>query len=413
MRRLALASLTAALAVSAFAAAPSGTRASETEWKYMGEGTFADPLLCNIYSGTYPDPVKVRVEQSVTDPAVYRIVEPWNAFFESHTDNTVIPEHHYMIIDASDPDFVLVRENRIPFEDPDYGEVLYKSMSQFSVDFFADNGKSYEEAREMFMTNMSYFNITMKEGMIKFPGNCFGIKYPAIPAPDGKTGWEPMVGEMAYEGYLLLPNGTMEDDWTSLGTGKMLEGFVWTVFDADPKEKEVEVFENNKVKGVYKIPAAFTDSYEKANPLIIDARDPGWVRIDKMDTRIKTQDYGNLWILSVSANGFEDYDGMVGFDPINEERNITLKDKYIDIPAQSVYLQFPEYNNWSVMSNDLAVDSYIKLPGYVESSVEDIFVTEDGVTEYYDLQGMRIAEPAAGQIVIVRKGDKVSKEIMR
>lgn len=143
----------------------------------MGEGTFADPLLCNIYSGTYPDPVKVRVEQSVTDPAVYRIVEPWNAFFESHTDNTVIPEHHYMIIDASDPDFVLVRENRIPFEDPDYGEVLYKSMSQFSVDFFADNGKSYEEAREMFMTNMSYFNITMKEGMIKFPGNCFGIKY--------------------------------------------------------------------------------------------------------------------------------------------------------------------------------------------------------------------------------------------
>ena len=37
----------------------------------------------------------------------------------------------------------------------------------------------------------------------------------------------------------------------------------------------------------------------------------------------------------------------------------------------------------------------------------------DAPEEYYSLQGMRLSEPVKGQIVIVRKGSKAYKTIIR
>ena len=37
----------------------------------------------------------------------------------------------------------------------------------------------------------------------------------------------------------------------------------------------------------------------------------------------------------------------------------------------------------------------------------------EGEMEYYDLQGMRVQNPVAGHLVIVRRGDKVGKMIVR
>lgn len=51
-----------------------------------------------------------------------------------------------------------------------------------------------------------------------------------------------------------------------------------------------------------------------------------------------------------------------------------------------------------------------------ESGIEDIVtdnVDENAPVEYYNLQGIRLSEPAAGQIVIRRQGSKVSKILVR
>ena len=64
------------------------------------------------------------------------------------------------------------------------------------------------------------------------------------------------------------------------------------------------------------------------------------------------------------------------------------------------------------MVNGRSLPSYIALPPSTE--VEGI-VTDmaEGEMEYYDLQGMRVQNPVAGHLVIVRRGDKVGKMIVR
>ncbi len=58
------------------------------------------------------------------------------------------------------------------------------------------------------------------------------------------------------------------------------------------------------------------------------------------------------------------------------------------------------------------------LPDYVldkeESAIDGVITDSEAETEeYYTLQGIRIAEPAPGELVIVRRGDTVTKEIIR
>lgn len=48
-----------------------------------------------------------------------------------------------------------------------------------------------------------------------------------------------------------------------------------------------------------------------------------------------------------------------------------------------------------------------------EAGVEDMMVVSDVAPEYYTLQGVRIATPAEGQPVIVRRGSTVTKELYR
>lgn len=75
---------------------------------------------------------------------------------------------------------------------------------------------------------------------------------------------------------------------------------------------------------------------------------------------------------------------------------------------------------------EFEVKVYIKVPGTSYSypvptkikapsilSVEDIEVDNDLPAEYFNLQGLKVAEPCDGEIVIVRRGSKVTKEIFK
>lgn len=55
----------------------------------------------------------------------------------------------------------------------------------------------------------------------------------------------------------------------------------------------------------------------------------------------------------------------------------------------------------------------IVLPGNYMDGVDSILGEENAPVQYYNLQGVRVANPEKGQIVIVRKGDKAVKQIVR
>ncbi|MCM1067679.1 MAG: hypothetical protein NC418_08935 [Muribaculaceae bacterium] len=65
-------------------------------------------------------------------------------------------------------------------------------------------------------------------------------------------------------------------------------------------------------------------------------------------------------------------------------------------------------NHYNLYVNDFKIESL-----RVTTGVESVEVTDDAEPEYYNLQGLRIANPAPGTMVIVRKGGHTYKTIIR
>lgn len=66
---------------------------------------------------------------------------------------------------------------------------------------------------------------------------------------------------------------------------------------------------------------------------------------------------------------------------------------------------------WIKASNKTPNINSIDVIYNVQTGIESVEAAQDGVVEYYNLQGMRIANPAQGQIVIRRQGNHVEKVI--
>ena len=64
--------------------------------------------------------------------------------------------------------------------------------------------------------------------------------------------------------------------------------------------------------------------------------------------------------------------------------------------------------------DDVPMEGYVILPEGYDSGVESILGDDSNApVEYYNLQGVRLAQPEKGQLVIVRKGSKAAKVIVR
>lgn len=373
------------------------TRADET-WKDLGDGVYSDFVLSNLYKGYFNDPITVKVQESEQNPGVYRLVNPWPTV----TENS---EYNYLIVDARDPEYVKIPDQRMPMDDPNNGETYYCSYTYFMTDI-----RGYDPA--VLQDGNPTMVPVLEDNVIKFTKNSVAVMWPTCNTgivADGEWTYT----NMEYEGYIQLPGGEVESDWKFVGQGTMYEGFICTVFEGDvvPHDKDVDIYEDAARPGYYRIVGAFTDSSDTARDLIIDATDPNFCRIHKQNIGIETVYYGWTYIFSVSENGdFADYDDMVYQYPEWADRNITLDDKGFNIPKTSVLIWFPDYDETNVLVNSNAEDSYIH---FSRTGVEDAVVTPQGAPEYYTLQGVRVANPQKGEIVIVRQGGKTYKAVVR
>lgn len=59
---------------------PSGETPTDPDWKNIGEGTYTDDLLTALCPGLEAQTYSVVIEQNVTDPGKYRIVNPYEAW---------------------------------------------------------------------------------------------------------------------------------------------------------------------------------------------------------------------------------------------------------------------------------------------------------------------------------------------
>lgn len=406
MKKFTLAVAALCMAVSSLAQAPAqAPDYSSYTWKDLGEGTMSDFVLSNVVVGFFNDPVKVQVQESEQVPGVYRVLKPWSAIKDVPFDESL----NQIIIDASDPEYVKVPAQKAPIETGGLGETWYCSYTYW--------GEEIIDKKDLFIQMQPEKVLKMKDGVIKVTQNCMALMYPDGEDPEsGIYAGEWTYSNMEYEGYLVLPGGSMElaEDWTDLGTGRFFDGFLERTFDSsyEPEEREVQIMENKEVPGVYKVVDAFKHSSATGRHLIIDARQPDFVRIEEQNSGVNSS-MGWVYILSVSTNGeYTTYQEMVDAFPDYAKRNITKDDKGIYMPTNSILLTFPTSGDYNCYPTSDALPSYVLFPGV--DSVDSIGTDEtDAPAEYFNLQGMRVQSPVAGQLMIVRKGNKTYKTIIR
>lgn len=391
--------------------APAGADASQT-WKDLGEGVFSDFVLSNLFVGYFNDPVTVTVQESEQNPGIYRVVNPW---IKANENTPFDDSLNYLVIDAREPEFVKIPAQQSPVDDAVDGETWFCSYSYYFEDIFGwDKAlERYGMTKEMYMERNANVTPVFKDGMIKFPLNCMAVMNPYGTGSEVPPGtWT--YSNMEYSGYLVLPGAELDDEWESLGTGKFLEGFLETLFDDTyvPLERDIEIMQKKDTPGVYKLVKAFEFSSPTGRDMIIDARQPDFVRVKEQNTGVNSTN-GWIYILSVSTNGdFGNYDDMVAYNPEYASRNITLDEQGIHFPKNSILLYFPTSGDFSVYTNPNAIDSYFLFPGLL--GVKDV----DGndivaPAEYFNFQGIRVSTPRPGEPVIVRKGSKAYKTTIR
>lgn len=184
---------------------------------------------------------------------------------------------------------------------------------------------------------------------------------------------------------------------------KWMDRMVWTMYmEAEPTEKEITVQVNENQPGKYRMIAPFADIDGDAN-IILDATDPDNVTIDMQDSGIYDSQAGECYIASTTKALKDPSQGAL----------ITMKGNRIEFPIKSIWFYFPSYSQQSVFYNgDQKEPGYLELPTD-DSGVADIVIDENAPVEYYNLQGVRVANPAQGELVIIRQGSKAMKSIIR
>jgi len=249
-------------------------------------------------------------------------------------------------------------------------------------------------------------SLTLKEGVNSIVGTSYNDK-----------------GELvkSLKNIYCMPEDA--DNWTKLGTGKFTEdavlglGGAWT-----PTTMDVEIEEHKTRAGFYRLkdpyrslPAYWPDlTYtqgEITHYMYIDATNPNIVMLAPDATGIYVDDkLRNAYLTSKAYEMKREGKLQPEYVPFAGK----LADGTITFPQAAVGIRLPEYTKtvgedliYWVNNNSRFI---ITLPTAGISNVE---ADNGAATEYFTLQGIKLAQPENGQVVIVRRGAEVAKEIYR
>lgn len=224
-------------------------------------------------------------------------------------------------------------------------------------------------------------------------------------------------------------NGAERSDvWTSLGTGTFVENISYPFFSGKENTApvQVEVLKSETTPGLYKIknPLLATYQYLKntgtSPSMYLDASDPENVLviqqtagvIANVGSPINPQITGYLLYFSDSwyyeeAGSFFNESGVQYLTMnVNEENGVTT----INFPGSSCVLFAPALETAYNCPYPSTLRFYTNGGNY--DAVEGIIAEGDDVsTEYFNLQGIKVAHPEAGQLLIKRRGSKSEKVI--
>lgn len=225
-----------------------------------------------------------------------------------------------------------------------------------------------------------------------------------------------------YMGFLDLIAQGEDAEWESAGVAVLYDGGFFTPLPRfnigfkDPVEVDIE--KSILKEGVYRLVEPWGSHFGKTlgTYLEFDISDPECVIIPTQATGVTDDEYGAAsvqnFIGMYVAGGFGKEAGL----EIAKESEIckyNAADMRVDMPVGAAFTTFAKEANayWNVGAAYGARPSYIVMPGGKAPAGVDGVVADDAdaPVEYFNLQGMRVDNPCAGQLVIRRQGNSVAK----
>lgn len=384
---------------------PAKAKASESyNWVLLGEGKYAASIVADTY-GCSANPADVSVYEAEGHAGLYKVVGVWA---------DIVPDAE-LIVDATDPEFVM-----IPIQDTGIVDNVDGVTYIASATYLYTEVMGY--TKEEIIANAPGEVIVNADGMINLPVGTLALQWPEAPA-DSQYQTDPTAWYGGRsDGYLVLPGATYEDPWIDLGKATFDEHIISEVFGKTVEPYEVTLRQNRADRDLYQVidpwSALYTAlKFNGTSPTMeLDATDPSNIIVGQTSTGISGQTDGLYYLLSMSYY----YEAIgEGADATEEALRITLEETEETDASGTVYdvstFTFPVESMALLASNAgtfytaATQESTIVLKTARDSSGVANLTTDAGApAEYYNLQGIRIANPENGQLVIKREGGKSS-----
>ena len=230
-------------------------------------------------------------------------------------------------------------------------------------------------------------------------------------------------------------------DWYNLGNAQIMDGWVVPCFGLDQSEWvfEAPLQQNKKNANLFRVVDPYhNEIFEglnestKAGYIVFDVTDPDHVLFEKSEAGWALSEVGVSKFYCYNNLGmyvqYFGVDAATIVDVIGDDiPYTTFKDGVVFLGA----IDHPEYGvvydanfgyqgdptggyTWTSGSGEVDMTASITFPedwaGVKNIATDNV---ANGAVEFFNLQGVRVANPQAGQLVIKRQGGEVSKMIVR
>lgn len=384
---------------------PAKAKASESyNWILLGEGKYAASVVADTY-GCSANPTDVSIYEAEGHAGLYKVVGVWA---------DIMPDAE-LIVDATDPEFVMIPRQDTGIIDNVDGVTYIASSTYLYTEVM---GYTKEEV----IANVPDEVIVNADGVINLPVKTLALQWPEAPA-DSQYQTDPTAWYGGRsDGYLVLPGGNYEDPWIDLGKATFDERIICEAFSKTVDPYEVTVKQKRADMDIYQVIDPWAGLYAALNfdgtspTMELDATDPSNILIGQTSTGISGGADGLYYLLSMSFY----YEAIgEGADATEEALRITLEEteetdadgtvydvRTFTFPVESMVLLASGTSKFYTAATQ---ESTIVLKTARDSSGVANLTTDAGTpAEYYNLQGIRIANPENGQLVIKREGGKSS-----
>lgn len=414
--------------------------ADDEQWEVMGTGQYTENII-SYTLGIDITTFDVTVEKSTNTEGLYRIVNPYaNAPYATDYPNVLTYDANttnYMVIHAENAPYVWIEDFSTGYtlEDAEGGEI---SVITQAASMIAGNGydavvNSYPNCLGTIENGVISYGASFTAGGTRYSN--FLVTFSLDTDDSGELNHYIGNGDGKFQ--IVLPGYEAPDpnaNWEDVGTATYVDDIMSCLLqDVTPSTiPNVPLQKSKTTDGLYRLVnpyALWTNPY--SDILFYDESQDyyiefqiynNYVWVKDFNTGMYDNTYGDIEVLFQCGYLCETY-GIETVSQVYPDMFGVLNNNIITYPI-SFTDEGKTYNNILIAWGDTSEGYFggnlngsfsIELPDGNGASITSVSTDNDAnaPVEYFNLQGVRVANPEAGQLVIKRQGSIVTKEIAR